>query len=44
MDLLLLGAMLLLLAAFFRLQVIGSSEFLLRSEENRLRAITVSRE
>ncbi len=41
MDLLLLGAMLLLLAAFFRLQVIGSSEFLLRSEENRLRAITV---
>ncbi|MEJ2312290.1 MAG: penicillin-binding protein 2 [Gemmatimonadales bacterium] len=40
-DLLLLGALLLLLAAFFRLQVIGSSEFLLRSQENRLRAITV---
>jgi cell division protein FtsI/penicillin-binding protein 2 len=39
--LLLLGALLLLLAAFFRLQVIGSSEFLLRSQENRLRAITV---
>jgi penicillin-binding protein 2 len=33
--------LLLLLAAFFRLQVIGSSEFLLRSQENRLRAITV---
>lgn len=37
----LLGALLLLLAAFFRLQVIGSSEFVLRSQENRLRAITV---
>ena len=38
---LLLAALSVLLFAFFRLQVIGSSEFVLRSQENRLRAITV---
>ncbi|UCG76761.1 MAG: penicillin-binding protein 2 [Gemmatimonadota bacterium] len=40
-DLLLFGSLALLIAVFFRLQVIGSEEYVLRSEENRLRAITV---
>ncbi|MFQ5689895.1 MAG: penicillin-binding protein 2 [Gemmatimonadota bacterium] len=37
-----LGAvLLLLLAAFFRMQVLGSSSYTLRSEENRLRAVRI---
>lgn len=37
----LIGMLLVLLAAFFRLQVLRSSQYALRSEANRLRAITV---
>jgi penicillin-binding protein 2 len=40
-QLVLLGSLSLLLLAFFRLQVMRSTTFMLRSQENRLRAITV---
>ena len=38
---LLLGALALLVLSFFRLQVVGRAEYRLRSENNRLRAITI---
>ncbi len=40
-KLLLWGVVAILVAAFFRLQVIGAGEYRLRSEENRLRAIPI---
>lgn len=38
---LLLGSLALLVLSFFRLQVVGRAEYRLRSENNRLRAITI---